>query len=232
MPRLCIINSQYIIFLGMVKYEPLFDNITHYPPGTNHVFLTHPYYMHRDSISLAIFNDHRFAFYFWALWRDKNLSGPIDLISLDWHQDLAYPEESQKEELRNLDLTNTFETAFYSWARLATLKDDHIVAAIYKNIVRDVYIVCKQDMAYNNQDECIVDMYGNNHTIKKFQSTLEAYDYLSKTSIDKVFFYIDLDFFTIENISTNFIQRTSFVKESAIRIIMNRQSNFILCILE
>ena len=95
--------------------------------------------MHRESVSLAMFNDHRFAFYFWALWAKEHQT--IDLVTLDWHQDLVYPEDYQKEELKALNIDNTFETSFYAWARLSTLNDDHIVAAMYKNIIGNVYVV-------------------------------------------------------------------------------------------
>lgn len=215
----------------MIKYEPLFKETTHYPPGASLVYLTHPYYIHRDSVSLAMFNDHRFAFYFWSLWAKKR-QDPIDLVTLDWHQDLAFPEESQKEELETLDIENTFETSFYSWARLSPLNDDHIASAMYKNIIGDAYVICKQDMDRRNHDEHIIDMYGNTHTIKKFTTPLGAYNYLRNTNIDKVFFDIDLDYFTIENISTNCNQKTSFTKKNEIEQLINSQSDFMWWVLE
>lgn len=215
----------------MVKYEPLFKNMTHYPPGTSMVYLMHPYYMHRESVSLAMFNEHRFAFYFWALWTKENHS-PIDLVTLDWHQDLVYPEDFQKEELKALNIENSFETSFYTWARLSTLNDDHIVAAMYKNIIGNAYVICKQDMDRRNYDELIIDIYGNTHIIKKFTTTSRAYDYLINTNIDRIFFDIDLDFFTIENLSTNCTQKTTFVKELEIKQTVDCQSKFMRWILQ
>ena len=85
---------------------------------------------------------------------------------------------------------------------------------MYKNIIGNVYVICKQDMDRRGYDENIIDMSGNIHFIKKFTTTYEAYDYLMNTKIDKVFLDIDLDFFTIENLSTNCIQKTTFVKEA------------------
>lgn len=216
----------------MVKYEPLFKLTTNYPPGTSHAHLPHPYYMHRDSISLSTFNDHRFAFYFWALWNDKRELNSVDLVSLDWHQDLVYPEDVQKEELKVLDVKNTFETSFFSWARLSSLNDDHIVAAMYKNIIGNAYIVCKQDMNRRNDDESIIDMYGNTHIIKKFESTDEAYHFLNNTSIEQVYFDIDLDFFTKANRSTNSKQQTTYIKESDIKNIVNIQSDFMWWVMQ
>ena len=145
---------------------------------------------------------------------------------------MAYPEDCQKEELKALNIDNTFETSFYAWARLSTLNDDHIVAAMYKNIIGNVYVICKQNMDRSTHDERIIDMYGNIHVIKKFTTTSEAYGYLIKTKIDKVFFDIDLDFFTIENLSTNCTQKTTFVKETEIKHTIDSQSKFMWWILQ
>ena len=145
---------------------------------------------------------------------------------------MAYPEDCQKEELKALNIDNTFETSSYAWARLSTLNDDHIVAAMYKNIIGNVYVICKQNMDRSTHDERIIDMYGNIHVIKKFTTTSEAYGYLIKTKIDKVFFDIDLDFFTIENLSTNCTQKTTFVKETEIKHTIDSQYKFMWWILQ
>ncbi len=215
----------------MVKYEPLFEITTHYPPGASHVFLTHPYYVNEKALDLAIFNDHRFAFYFWSLWGSKQL-GSVDLVTLDWHQDLAYPGDCQKEELKMLDIQNTFETSFYAWARLSSLNDDHIVSAMYKNIIRDAYVICKQNMEQDAYDETIIDMYGNIHTIRKFRSVAEAHVHLHKTNIDTIFFDIDLDYFTIDNISTNCNQKITFTSDAEIKKIIDSRSDFMKWVLE
>ena len=106
------------------------------------------------------------------------------------------------------------------------------MSAMYKNIIKDVYVICKQDMRRRSNDEFIIDMYGNTHTVKKFTSTSEAYDHLSKLDIDKVFFDIDLDYFTDENISTNCKQKTTFIKEDEIKQIINIQSDFMWWVLK
>ena len=213
----------------MVKYEPILGNENLHPPGTSLVSLIHPYYMHRDHVSLALFDEHRFAFYFWVLWSQEQ-QGSVDLITLDWHQDLVYPENYQKEELEALDIGKKFEISFYTWARLSKYNDSHIMSAAYKNIIGDVYVICKQHMNCENYDEHIIDMYGKVHTIRKFLTIFEAYDYLKKTNINKVFFDIDLDFFTIENISCS--RKTTFIKETEIKQIIDSQSDFMWWIMK
>jgi len=41
------------------------------PPGSLSQLLSHPYYRERKSIEIAIFNDHRYAFFFWNKWTQK-----------------------------------------------------------------------------------------------------------------------------------------------------------------
>lgn len=208
----------------MVKFEPRFSEVRSYPPGTTDAYLPHPYYMHRESISLALFNDHRFAFFYWALWHNENKQERSDLVTLDWHQDLASSDIT--EELKALDLENTFEVSFLSWARLNPLNDDHIKSAMYCNIIGDAYVICKQDMKRNSEDETVEDMNGNTHLIKKFSTTQEAYEYLKDSIVKSVYFDIDLDFFTIENPSTNCVKKTTFIKESEIKDIVDPNSDF------
>lgn len=208
----------------MVKFEPRHTRVTSYPPGVTDTCLPHPYYMHRESIALALFNDHRFAFFYWALWHKENKQERSDLVTLDWHQDLASPDI--KEELKALDLDNTFELSFLTWARLNSLNDDHIKSAMYCNIIGDAYVICKQEMDRNREDETVEDMFGNTHLIKKFNTTQKAYDYLKNSPVKRVYFDIDLDFFTIENQSTNCVKRVTYVNESEIREIIDPNTDF------
>lgn len=211
----------------MVRFEPRFAEVTSYPPGTtDNIYLPHPYYDHNRAVSLALFNDHRFAFFYWALWYKKNGQERSDLITLDWHQDLA-PIDTI-EELKAIDLDNTFELSFFTWARLNPLNDDHIKAAMYCNIIGDAYVVCKQDMEFSScsEDEFVEDMFGNIHTCKKFRTIDGAYKHLKDSSVKNAFLDIDLDYFTIENISTNSDQKTTFIKDAEIRNIINPESDF------
>lgn len=215
----------------MVRFEPRFPDITSYPPGAKDVILSHPYYGHNKPIYLALFNDHRFAFFYWALWSKKNGGKPSDLVTLDWHQDLAMTDIT--DELKVLDLENTFELSMLTWTRLNPLNDDHIKAAMYCNIIGDAYVICKQDMEYGgDEDEFVVDIFGNQHICKKFITPENAYSYLKDSSVKNLFFDIDLDYFTIENISTNSDQETTYMRESEIRNTVNPKSDFMRWIFE
>nr|DAZ61847.1 MAG TPA: UPF0489 domain protein [Caudoviricetes sp.] len=209
----------------MINFKPRFKKCTSYPPGTTYTYLPHPYYVHKESLPLAIFNDHRVAFFYWALWKRDNQVLP-DLVTLDWHQDLVYPGEAEKKELEQLDLNDSFEVSFFSWARLSSLNDSHIVSAMYCNIIGNAYVICKQNRYTDYEDEIIKDMFNNKHVIKKFHTTQEAYDYLSDTDVQSVYFDIDLDYFTITNPSVTGWDKPTFIKESAIKSIMDPTSDF------
>lgn len=214
----------------MVKFEPRTRMVDSYPPSSFHTYVTHPYYGRQDSVPIALFNDHRFAFFFWALWnKEKKLVSPT-LITLDWHQDLYAPDT--QEELKILDIKNTFELSFFSWARLNPANDDHIKSAMYRNIIGDAIIICKQGMEHNNEDAKFEDMYGNIHIIKKFKTTQDAYTYLQGTNYSDVYFDIDLDYFTIENCSTNSNQETTFVSLDDIEKTVSPDSDFMYWIFQ
>jgi hypothetical protein len=174
------------------------------PPGSLTQYLDHPHYSHLG-IELSIFNDHRYAFYFWNKWTQHNvfemdrINCPPDLITLDWHQDLRLPTTEEKRWLRNLDLTNNQDVALYSWANLGKWNDTHIMAAAYLNIIGDVYVHCRQGRNKDWDDEYIKDKNGNIHTIKKFKKYDELESHLLSSDVVNVYFDIDLDFFTINN---------------------------------
>ncbi len=215
----------------MIRFKPRFKECTSYPPGTTCTYLPHPYYMHRESLPLAIFNDHRFAFFYWALWKRDSRALP-DLVTLDWHQDLVNPQETEKRELRQLDLNDSFEVSFFAWARLSSLNDSHILSAMYCNIIGNAYVICKQSMDTNYGDETIEDMFQNEHVIKKFRTPQEAYDYLADTNVQSVYFDMDLDYFTITNPSVTGWDKPTFIKESEIRDMMNPDSDFMYWVLQ
>lgn len=175
------------------------------PCGSLVDIVAHPNLQKNQAIDIAAFNEHRYAFFFWNKWllnlRKKNskIKSPA-LVSLDWHQDLVYPNNSEKEWLKELDLTSKGDVSLFCWAKLNPLNDGHIMAAAYLNLIGDVYINCRQGrFADDWKDETIVDINGNPHLIKKFKEYSALESTLLKSNEDAVFFDIDLDYFTVKN---------------------------------
>lgn len=171
-----------------------------FPPGSCKEILSHPH-KENDSIELAIFQEHRYAFFYWLQWTRKlNLSSPPCLVSLDWHQDLCYPCETEKKWLSNLDQTNDGEVALFSWAKLCGNNDGHILSAAYLNLIGNIYVHCRQaNFEQDWEDEELIDIQGNKHIVKKFKTPEELETHLFSTKEKQVYFDIDLDFFTIDN---------------------------------
>ncbi|NHZ84590.1 MAG: hypothetical protein GWP19_01750 [Planctomycetia bacterium] len=210
----------------MIKYEIKFPFHSK-PPNTLVQSLSHPNRM--DSlIDLCIFNDHRYAFYFWnKLKQEKAIR--FDLITFDWHQDLRPPTDKLKNELIDIDLQKNDEVAFFSWARLFPDNDDHILSAAYLDILNDVWIVRKQDE--DSGDIVYKDFQGKNHTIRKFRCYRDLLERLKGASIDNVIMDIDIDYFTIENNTSNDKQYFTYEKRKYVEEIFSLNSDLMKWIL-
>lgn len=167
------------------------------PPGCRSEILLHPY-IPKETIELALFQEHRFAFYYWNVWTNE-LNGEVpSLITLDWHQDLCPPYQDELDELKSLDNMHRGELAIYTWAKLSHQNDVQIKAALLLNKVKDVYVICRQKCS-RPQLETVTDFQGNSHLIKIFDSINEFEEYLPNILDHKLYFDIDLDYFTISN---------------------------------
>lgn len=181
----------------MVKFRNPF-NIS--PPGCNEQILSHPKQKF-GVMELAVFQDHRYAFFYWLKWQEnvKNTQPPC-LVTLDWHQDLCFPCDTEKQWLSELDQSNNGEVAVFSWTKLCGNNDGHILSAAYLDLIGNIYVYCRQgDFAEDWDDETFLDVNGKEHKIKKFKTFDALEKHLLQSKEEKVFFDIDLDFFTKDN---------------------------------
>ncbi len=165
------------------------------PPGTDFAILEQPIGQN-SNIEVAITKDHRFAFYYWFKWWKKNQKVKPALITIDWHRDLFEPSDPEKEELQKLDLDSYREVALFSWDKLHTNNDGHVLSAAYLGFISDIYVLCKQK-GFDNEE--FIDKYGAEHNIKCFYSKDLLYEELQKNNHSKIYFDIDLDYFTESN---------------------------------
>jgi hypothetical protein len=162
------------------------------PPGTYYSIVSQPHGKRPDAMEVAVMHEHRFAFFFWARWTQRRSSAP-DLISLDWHQDLALPDAEEKRLLEALPLQQETVVSIASWAELHQQNDGHILAAAYLGLLGDIYVVQKQ------RDEVtplFQDRHGHEHHVFCFQTEEELLDVVNRRNVEDVYFDIDLDFFT------------------------------------
>ena len=175
-------------------------------------------------VEMGVFNEHRFAFYFWAKWKKekKNKKTP-DLVTFDWHQDLVPVKD--KEPLKKLDLKNLFEVSFFAWVKLSTTNDNHIISAAYLDLIGDVYVVCKSISEWKDDEvKEIVDFKGKKHFMRKYKNYQALIDYVQTQTIEHIYFDIDLDYFTIKNNSGNTKRCFTYMKDKEIKEIFNLES--------
>jgi len=206
----------------MINYKLLCKDSSK-PPNMVEQVLGHPN-NRKKYIELGVFNEHRFCFYLWAKWK-KELDFSPDLISFDWHQDFLYPSANEKKELELINLQNLSEISFFSWARLNPTNDNHISSATYLNLLNDIWVVCKQD--FESETDVLIDFNGEKHLIHKFKTDEELFKRISEESINGIFFDIDLDYFTIENSTSNDKEYYTYIDNKEINRIFSIESDLI-----
>jgi hypothetical protein len=203
------------------------------PPSSIRQILSHPIKANQ-SLELAVFQEHRYAFFYWNKWvREKELIQPPCLVSLDWHQDLCHPCDTEKEWLNNLDLSSNADVSVFSWAKLAGNNDGHILCAAYLNLIGNIYIHCRQELGRDTwEDEELIDKFGNKHIIKKFKTFEELQEALMNSSEASVFFDIDLDFFSVKNGLSDGSFEFTYLKEEEIKKMLYKDNPLIKWIFE
>lgn len=200
-------------------------------PNADYEIMSHPNGTD-NTIEIGLVKDHRFAFYFWFKWWKKttrklkeNVKKAPSLVTIDWHRDLFSPSESEQEDLMNLNLNSYKEVALFSWDKLNQLNDGHILSAAYLNLIGDIYVLCKQE-GDDDSEESIIDHWGNEHKIICCKSIEELFRELSQYSIDKIYFDIDLDYFTESNDPCGGGENVRLMSDSEITSILDIDSEF------
>lgn len=217
-----------------VKTNVEFRNPYHIePPGTLKEILSHPI-REGESLELAIFQEHRYAFFFWNKWIRKRIPHePPCLVSLDWHQDLCFPCETEKEWLNALDLSSDAEVSLFSWTKLAGNNDGHILCAAYLNLIGNIYVHCRQGSFKGAwEDEELTDKYGNIHIIKKFKEFEALETFMINSKEERVFFDIDLDFFVLDSGLHNGSFEFTYLKVKEIEEMLNNERPLINWVFE
>ena len=144
------------------------------PPGAFREIISHPIFVESKAIEQATFKEHRFAFFYWYKWWKKlrkkyNIEKPPTLITIDYHRDLAGPNDLEKDELLEINEFNESELAMFCWARMNTQNDGHILSAAYLNIIGDIILLKQQKGFDRKEDLYFVDHLDNKHNIYEFE---------------------------------------------------------------
>lgn len=167
------------------------------PPGTFYEPVPHPRGSDR-MIEKAIIMEHRFAFVFWMKWCQRlreeawlKQSAPT-LITIDWHRDLAPPDNDLKEQLIDLDLSNLSDVSNFVWARFDQTNDGHILCAAWLNLIGDIILLKNTG---GQQQDIFTDVNDEKHTIFEFREFEQFEEFLRQRDNQNIFFDIDLDYF-------------------------------------
>lgn len=195
------------------------------PPGCKSSILTHPSGVN-EAVELALFQDHRFAFFFWSRWtRILGLEeNPPALVSLDWHEDLAAPGGQELDDLLELDQSDPRELALFCWEGLNPLNDGHILAAAYLNLIGDIYIVRKQ---VGETDNLFDDAHGRSHRIRCFDTIEDLMAELRQAHVERVFFDLDLDYFTESRDLCGGGDEVQLISDDAVRAVLDPGSELL-----
>ncbi|WP_372633410.1 hypothetical protein [Fodinibius sp.] len=167
------------------------------PPGTFREVVAHPGGYNRV-IEKAIMMEHRFAFVFWMKWKRALqqrswLRQPAPtLVTIDWHRDLAPPEDHHKRQLEKLDPSNLSDTANYVWAQFAHTNDGHILSAAWLNLIGDIVLLKN---AAGPLRDTFTDREDNSHQIFEFRTYKRFEEFLTGRDDHNIFLDIDLDYF-------------------------------------
>jgi hypothetical protein len=118
---------------------------------------------------------------------------------LDWHQDLAWSDDGEKQSLDGLNLSDNLDVALHCWLNLNPMNDTHIASAAYCNLIGYIYVHCRQRNNQQWDDTPYTDRYGNTHMIRRYKEFVDLEKALLKTNQQRVYFDIDLDIFVLDN---------------------------------
>jgi len=167
------------------------------PPGCFREIIRHPSGNNR-AIERATIMEHRFAFVFWMKWnQNMKKKGWLQqkaptLVTIDWHRDLARPDNEMKNQLKALDTKSLSDAANFVWARFDQTNDGHIFCAAWLNLIGDIILL--KNSAGEMQDS-FIDIEGNEHQIYEFRAVERLEKFLQQRDDKNIFFDIDLDYF-------------------------------------
>jgi hypothetical protein len=196
------------------------------PPGTYLEKLPHPDGSRSAMLELAIFKEHRFAFYFWNRWIQgmDSKKKPPSLVTIDWHRDLAPPSKSEITALMELNLANPETVAQYTWSQLDTHNDSHLLSAAYLNLIGDVYLLKNYG---ENQESTFEDVSGNIHHIFEYKASSEFADAIRSSNQKRLFLDVDLDYFVKEKIASHQLKEVRLQEDAEILMLFKEDSSLL-----
>lgn len=176
-------------------------------------------------IPLAVFDEHRLAFYFWYQWTSKlmatnKISEPPLLVTIDWHRDFAPPDNYQTT-LKKLQYSDADKVAQFADQQLADYNDEQILAAAYLNKIGNIILLKNYGSA---QSDYFIDASGNRHQILEYREYQAFERAVCQRSDEAIYLDIDLDYFIQNKVAPHQQKNVTLYADRQIREIINPKS--------
>lgn len=173
-------------------------------------------------IPLAVFDEHRLAFYFWHQWTSnlmeaREISSPPLLVTIDWHRDFSPPND-YKKTLKKLHSSNAPKVAHFADRQLADYNDEQILAAAWLNKIGDIILLKNYGSA---QTDYFIDANGNRHQIQEYAEYLPFEQAVCKHCNAVIFLDIDLDYFIQNKVTPHQKKDVTVYQDHQIEEIIN-----------
>jgi len=202
--------------------KPEFSMKQYAEPTSKEYLLSHPGGTGAKRLELAVFRDHRFAFYYWLKWArlagypDESPSGwrPPALVTIDWHRDLAPPSEAYRPSLDRIAEAGPEEAWRFAEEELDSHNDEQVLSAAWLNLVGNILLLKNYGM---EQRDTFADRYGREHRILEFVNWGEFCDAASGLSDERVYLDIDLDYFVKNKVAPHQTEGVRLYDDAEIR---------------
>jgi hypothetical protein len=143
-------------------------------------------------IHVGVVQQHRFAFYYWAVFARDNRQEPPILVTLDFHNDVS--GDVRSDDLNNLDIYSDDALGSFAWRCLHPQNDDHVLPALRLDFFSDVYAL-RGAKVTRHAPLAIKGKAGNDHRALFFANEAQLLDAMPPRC--DAYLDIDLDFFTL-----------------------------------
>ncbi|MFH5831169.1 hypothetical protein ACG2F4_05740 [Halalkalibaculum sp. DA3122] len=203
------------------------------PPGTYAEDIILPCEDSGRQIELAIFNDHRYSFFYWLKWTRKLQNGwntpPPTLVTIDWHRDLAPPSEAEKRMLNDLHQQNLQTVVEFTTNGLDPHNDGQILSAAWLNLVGDIILLKNYGM---EQQDVWPDQLDNAHQILEFRDPSRFQSEIVSRDNERFFLDIDLDYFIKNKVAPYQREKVELYGDEEIKSLIDPNSRLFIFLQE
>lgn len=143
-----------------------------------------------------------------------------------------HPDGVELDDLKELKQNDLRELSIFCWESLSPLNDGHVLAAAYLNLVGDIYIVRKQLGSAEDSSFEFRDAENRVHHVRCFDTVENLMAELRTAEVERVFFDIDLDYFTESEDSCGGGDDVELVSDEIVKRTLDPEGELLLWVFE